>query len=94
MSIVNSRASKLRLNTHLHQLLLVVELQQQDIFSIRHSGQRDSQPPARLVVAIGWQRAPQHLTHNLNQVEGGMHGPEEPLPGLLCHVNDARTSLA
>lgn len=46
------------------------------------------------MVTIDGQGAPQHVTHNLNQVKGRMHGTEEPLPCLFGNVNDARTCLS
>lgn len=81
-------------HTHLHQLLFVVEVRHQDVLSIRHSRQGDSQPAAGLVVAVGGKGAPQHVTHNLHQVEGGMHGSQEALPRLFGHIDDARAGLS
>lgn len=46
------------------------------------------------MVTINGQGALQHVTHNLHQVKGRMHGTEEPLPRLFGNVNDARTCLS
>lgn len=81
-------------HTHLHQLLLVVEVRHKDVLPVRHSREGDSQPAAGLLVAVGGECAPQHVPHNLHQVEGRMHGSQEALPGLLRHVDDARSGLS
>lgn len=46
------------------------------------------------MVAVSWKGALQHVTHNLHQVKGRMHGSEKPLPCLFCHIDDARTSVS
>lgn len=79
---------------HLHQLLLVIEVHHQDVFSVRHSGEGDSQSPAGATVAVSWESAAHHVTYNLHQVKRRMHGAEEPLPRLLCNINDACTSFS
>lgn len=79
---------------HLHHLILVVEVCDQDVFSVRHSGEGDSQSPAGPMVTVSWKSAAHHVTYNLHQVEGRMHGAEEPLPRLLCNINDACTSFS
>lgn len=82
------------LEAHLHQLLLVVEVCNQDVFSVRHSCEGDSQSPAGVMVTVSWKSAAHHVTYNLHQVKRRMHGAEEPLPRLLCNINDARTSFS
>ena len=46
------------------------------------------------MVAIGWQGPSQHVTHNLHQIKGRMHGSEESLPRLFGNINDACPSLS
>lgn len=69
-------------------------MRHQDVLPVRHSCQGDPQPAAGLPVAVGGERAPQHVAHDLHQVEGGMHWSQEALPGLLGHVDDARAGLS
>lgn len=78
----------------LYQLLLVVEVRHQDIFSIRDPGERNPQAPIGLMMAFGWKRAPQHKTHYLHQVKGRMHGTKEALPCLFSNLKEACTSLS
>lgn len=82
------------LKAHLHQLLFVVEVRNQDVFPVCHSGEGDSQAPAGLMVTVSWKGAAHHVTYDLHQVKGRMHGAEEPLPRLLCDINDARTGFS
>lgn len=91
-SLIPGRTHSVR--AHLHQLLLVAEVRDQDVFSVRHPGEGDSQSPAGVMVTICWKSAAHHVTNNLHQVKRRMHGAEEPLPRLLCNINDARTSFS
>lgn len=79
---------------HLHQLLLVVEVRDQDVFSVRHPGEGDAQSPVGVMVTVSWKSAAHHVTYNLHQVKRRMHGAEEALPRLLRNIDDARTSFS
>lgn len=81
-------------DVYLHHLLLVVELGHQHVFSICNSGEGDSQSPAGMMVTIGRQSASQHVSHNLHQVKGGMHRPQESLSRLFGNLDDVCTSLS
>lgn len=45
------------------------------------------------MVAVRWQSPPQHVTHDLHQVKGRMHGSQEALPRLFGNIDDVCASL-
>lgn len=64
-----------------------------DIFAVGDAGQGDAQAAAGPLVAVGGQDFHQAATDGLHQVEGGVQWAQEPLPGLLRHLDDAGASI-
>lgn len=79
---------------HLDELVLGAELIDDDILAVRDAGQGDAQAPAGALVGVGGQGLHQAAADGLHQVEGGMQRAQEPLPGLLRHLDDVGTGLA
>lgn len=79
---------------HLDELLLGAEVVDDDVLAVRDAGQGDAQAPAGALMAVGRQRLHQAAADGLHQVEGGVQRAQEPLPGLLRHLDDVGTGLA
>lgn len=78
---------------HLDELLLGAEVVDDDVLAVRDAGQGDAQAPAGALVAVGGQGLHQAAADGLHQVEGGVQRAQEPLPGLLRHLDDVGTGL-
>lgn len=78
---------------YLDELVLGVEVGYNDILAVRHAGQGDAQAPTGMLMAISWQNLQQETADDLYQVEGGVQGAQEPLPGLFRYLNELGTSL-
>ena len=79
---------------HLDELVLGAEVGYNDVLAIRDAGQGDAQTPAGALMAVSRQGLQQAATDGLYQVEGGVQWTQEPLPGLLRHLDDVGTCLA
>lgn len=79
---------------HLDELVLGAEVVDNDVLAVGDAGQGDAQAPAGALVAVGGQGLHQAAADGLHQVEGGVQRAQEPLPGLLRHLDDVGTGLA